>query len=71
MVPHIIEIIISSYYFQCYLKLIILWLNLMGINLIASHIGNQKDQKHWITSIHATFNQFLPSAYWIPTLTIF
>lgn len=32
MVSHITEIIISSYYFQCYLQLIIRWLNLIGIN---------------------------------------
>ena len=65
MVPHIIKIIILSYYFQCYLKLIILWLYLIAVSLITSHLGNQKDKKHWITFIHDAFDQFLPSVYWI------
>ena len=64
MVPHIIKIVILAYYFQFYLKLILLWLYLIAISWITSHLGNQKDQKNWITFIRDTFDQLLPSAYW-------
>ena len=64
MVPDIIKIVILSYCFQFYLKLILLWLYLIAISWITSHLGNPKDQKHWITFIHDAFDQFLPSAYW-------
>lgn len=63
MVPHIIKIVILSYYFQCYLKLILLWLYLIAISWITSHLGNQRTES---TESHS-FMMHLTSSYQVPT----